>query len=119
MKEEKNEEKTTIQLIAEFNLVAILTPLIILGGIYLYTYFSGSNLTKSQWKQIIFIIWAGVIVMFLREIYKIFRNCAVRKNLSKHRKIEIGPFQCGINGATILIYIIKIRRRSLKGFIVP
>ena len=70
--EEKSQEKTTKQLILEFNLVALLAPILILGGIYLYTYFSGDALTKAQWKQVIFVVWAGVILIFLREIFKVF-----------------------------------------------
>jgi len=66
------EEKSTKQLILEFNLVALLVPILILGGIYLYTYFSGDTLTKAQWKQVIFVVWAGVILIFLREIFKAF-----------------------------------------------
>lgn len=76
MSEEKTQleskEKTTWQLILEFNLVAILTPLIILGGIYLYTYLTGTSLTKSQWKQLVFIVWAGVILIFFIEMFKTF-----------------------------------------------
>ena len=76
MKEEKSgtksNEKSTKQLILEFNLVAILAPLLILGGIYLYSYFTGNDLTRAQWKQIIFVVWAGVILIFLIEIFKTF-----------------------------------------------
>ena len=64
------EEKSTKQLILEFNLVAVLTPLIILGGVYLYCYFTGTVLTRSQWKQLIFVVWAGVILIFFKEIFK-------------------------------------------------
>ena len=66
------EEKSTKQLILEFNLVAVLTPLIILGGACLYCYLTGAVLTNSQWKQLIFVVWAGVILIFLKVIFKAF-----------------------------------------------
>lgn len=66
---EKN-EKSTLQLVLEFNAAAIGIPLVVLAIVYAYVKFYGIYLNKRIWKTVFFIIWSGTLLVFFREFLK-------------------------------------------------
>lgn len=73
------EEKSTLELLIEFNTAALLVPALVLALVYGYSELFDVAISKSNWKTVLFIVWGGTLLIFFREFVKTYISYLFKK----------------------------------------